>query len=211
MPSAPDSQDKITPLSPEEIAAKRFLVALRGYDKDEVDSFLKEVGRQMQELTLMVDRGDETFQRLGAEVAEIARSAAGAAARIRSNAEETAAQRRAAADKEIADLRQAFDEAQARARDELEREHQDRLAADAASAAAAKRAADEVNAAASAAFQAAQERLAAAERDAVAMRASALQEAEAVRNGVREWLEQSLRELTRAPDAVAPPESPPAP
>jgi DivIVA domain-containing protein len=203
MPPAPDSQDNITSLSPDEIAAKRFLVALRGYDKDEVDSFLQQVGRQMRELLLMVDSGDETFQKLGAEVAEMARSAATAAAKIRSRAEDEAAQLRAAADKEIAELRRAFDEAQARARDDLEREHQDRLAADSASTAAAKRAADELNATASVALQAAQERRAEAERDAAAIRANALQEALAIRNGVREWLEQSLRELTTSSDALA--------
>lgn len=38
------------PFTPEEIEAKRFLVALRGYDKEEVESFLASVAADYREV-----------------------------------------------------------------------------------------------------------------------------------------------------------------
>jgi len=62
--------------SPEQIAIRRFMVDLRGYDKDEVDAFLKEVGVQMVELLARRDgaveapgTNDDAFRQLGVQAA----------------------------------------------------------------------------------------------------------------------------------------------
>lgn len=43
------------PLSPEEIEKKQFLVALRGYDKDQVDAFLQQVSEEHRSLLYSFD------------------------------------------------------------------------------------------------------------------------------------------------------------
>src|SRR5947208_10105201 len=45
------------PFSPEEIESKEFLVVLRGYDKDEVGSFLRAVADDVRSLTEQVAQG----------------------------------------------------------------------------------------------------------------------------------------------------------
>jgi DivIVA domain-containing protein len=48
------------PASPEELESERFLVALRGYDKDEVDAFLKEVATDQRQLLQRLEKASHT-------------------------------------------------------------------------------------------------------------------------------------------------------
>jgi DivIVA domain-containing protein len=90
------------PLSPEQIATKRFVVALRGYDKDEVDSFLLEVSEQVAEHLPGQDGApvspgrepsppsgitDDALRRFAEQIEAVLRSAVTAADQIRARAE----------------------------------------------------------------------------------------------------------------------------
>jgi DivIVA domain-containing protein len=94
--------------SPEEIKSRDFLVALRGYDKIEVESFLQEVASQyadlMAEVALARQEGRsgsepvaDPFADLGDQVASVMRSAAEAAAQMQTETEREAASIRAVA------------------------------------------------------------------------------------------------------------------
>ncbi|MGI9121246.1 MAG: DivIVA domain-containing protein [Acidimicrobiales bacterium] len=96
------------PLSPEEIRSKDFLIALRGYDKHEVETFLhtvaSELSQMMEELVLARTEGGQApannadaFSDLGDQVANIMRTAADSAAQLRSETEQQAAAIRASA------------------------------------------------------------------------------------------------------------------
>jgi len=95
--------------SPEEIEQKRFLVALRGYDKHEVDTYLREIAVAHAEELAAAHRdhnepvgGDlaDPFEALGDKVASIARAAAEAAQAMLTDSERDADGRRAAATEE---------------------------------------------------------------------------------------------------------------
>ncbi|MFN2556971.1 MAG: DivIVA domain-containing protein [Nitriliruptorales bacterium] len=93
--------------TPEEIAARQFLIALRGYDRDEVTTFL---GRVAEDYRALLDRVDEleselaraastttvsadpreAFRQLGEETTRILIAAEEAAAQLRQRAEEEA-------------------------------------------------------------------------------------------------------------------------
>jgi DivIVA domain-containing protein len=99
------------PFSPEEIKSKDFLVALRGYDKLEVASFLQDVASQHADLLAEVAlaRGEgrsesgpatDSFADLGDQVASVMRAAAEAAAQLQTETEREAASIRAAAGEE---------------------------------------------------------------------------------------------------------------
>lgn len=98
-------------ISPEEIRSKDFLVALRGYDKDEVAAFLRLVAdehAEMVERLAQVDHqalgGDrrpaDAFAGLGDKVEVVLRTAADAAAQLRAQSEKEAGEVRAAAVRE---------------------------------------------------------------------------------------------------------------
>lgn len=78
------------PLSPEEIEGRRFLAALRGYDKDEVDSFLREVAAAYREAIRAGQQGpgQDAFTVLGDRVASVLRTATEVANQLRAEAEE---------------------------------------------------------------------------------------------------------------------------
>lgn len=112
------------PLSPEEIKSKDFLVALRGYDKHEVETFLQDVADQyaelMAELALARQGGTsasplvaDPFADLGDHVASVMRAATEAAKQRQSDSEREAASIRTAA-------REEAEHAAAEARLELE-------------------------------------------------------------------------------------------
>ncbi|HEX2193263.1 MAG TPA: DivIVA domain-containing protein, partial [Acidimicrobiales bacterium] len=73
------------PTSPEEWENKRFLVALRGYDKDQVDAFIREIAEEHRQLLQAFEAHagasdpQDPFTELGEQVAVIARAATDAA------------------------------------------------------------------------------------------------------------------------------------
>ena len=147
------------PLSPEEIKNRDFLVALRGYDKHEVETFLQEVADQyaelMAELVLARQGGAsaspsaaDPFVDLGDHVASVMRAATEAAEQRQSDSEREAASILAAA-------REDAEHAAAEARLEL---------------------------------NAASELRAEAEREAAHLRATAREEVERMRNEARQML-----------------------
>lgn len=82
-------------LSPDEIEHKNFVVALRGYDKNQVDEFLQAVADEYREAVRAKERASESagegpldpFEQLGEQVAVMARAAADGANRILTEAE----------------------------------------------------------------------------------------------------------------------------
>jgi DivIVA domain-containing protein len=129
------------PFSPEEIESKEFLVVLRGYDKDEVGSFLRSVADDVRALNDQIAQGGngatteaapaptvapapveqaapaqsgDVFTDLGSEMAAVLRSANEAAQTLRQKAEDEANARIQAATDEATGLRRAAtDEADA--------------------------------------------------------------------------------------------------
>jgi len=99
------------PLSPEDIEGTHFLVALRGYDKDQVDAFLKEVAAEHRSLLRRVqhvrDRreGDDPFDKLVEQVETVARAAITAAEKIEAGARSEAAELRRRAEAEAEAVR----------------------------------------------------------------------------------------------------------
>jgi DivIVA domain-containing protein len=86
--------------SPDEIEVKEFLVGLRGYDRDEVRSFLRAVADDYRRTAAALGgsqgpdpESDDAFQSVALEVADILRSVANM--RERSEAEVTRLRRRA--------------------------------------------------------------------------------------------------------------------
>lgn len=55
------------PISPDEISAKRFVVTLRGYDRSEVESFLRAVARDQSRLIRRVQELESLLSSIGPE------------------------------------------------------------------------------------------------------------------------------------------------
>ncbi len=119
------------PLSPEEIEARRFLVALRGYDKDQVDAFLRDIAADYRDVLNKVETaqpgqsGPDPFEALGEEVASVVRAAAERVTELERLAAQEAAEAREQASHELAaaESRHAESERQAQAmRSQVERE-----------------------------------------------------------------------------------------
>ena len=112
-------------MKPEEIQGREFLVGLRGYDKDEVQTFLAEVALEYEALqrendelrasglTLPDPNAPEVdeFESLGASVATILRAAKDSAAEITSVADQAALQVREEAERYASSLHQQAEEA----------------------------------------------------------------------------------------------------
>ena len=100
-------------LTPDEIAGKEFLVGLRGYDKDEVRSFLVTIAEQLRtdvpaEPVAPAAPVGPDWSQLGTEVAAVLRTAHEQAAGLRAQAEaEVAAVRQAGTDDAAAARREA--------------------------------------------------------------------------------------------------------
>ena len=102
------------PFAPHEIENRKFVVALRGYQTDEVDAFLRAVAADYRALLETMDKRASTSEELLAEiqhVVELTReSAEHEAAEVRRAAAEHAAEVRAAAERDAAALRAAAQE-----------------------------------------------------------------------------------------------------
>ena len=111
-------------MTPEEIQSREFLVGLRGYDKDEVQTFLAEVAleyealqRQNDELRSSggiapgLDEDVDEFESLGSSVAAILRAAKESAGEITSSADEAALKVREEAESYATTLHQQAEEA----------------------------------------------------------------------------------------------------
>lgn len=166
-------------MSPEQIAGKRFVVALRGYDRDEVDAFLKEVADEVAGLLSGEPPGGEQpghaapveapsggLEHFAEEIDTLIRSAVRVAGDIRARAEQAAAHMLETAERQVTDRqRQAADAiANERSEWEAEREHQTQALQ------RARAQAEEELAKAAQIRQAAEEMNDQVERDAAAMR-----------------------------------------
>jgi DivIVA domain-containing protein len=145
-------------LTSEEIATKEFLTGLRGYDKDEVRSFLQTVAGEFES----AGRGAEAapapaapaagaaaggdWSNLGDEIAAVLRTAHDQAATLRGEAETEAAKLRGDAQSETSKLRADAEADAARLRDEAQSETS-KLRADAEADAARLRSEAEADAA----------------------------------------------------------------
>ena len=97
------------PFSPEEIETRRFLVALRGYDKDQVDAFLRELAADYREVLTRAQVSEkipassalDPFQVLGEEVASVVRAAAERVNELAERAQREAGEAREAARQEL--------------------------------------------------------------------------------------------------------------
>lgn len=211
-------------LSPEQIATRRFVVALRGYDKDEVDSFLTEIGEQVAELLQTAPdpaapggTQDDPLARFGQQIESVLRSAVAAADAIRGQVDQEVAALRASAIGEAQQRRDEAERAVAQERDQWERERQQMASDLAAARQQAEREIEESKAAASEALRAAQgveataselresasRELAnaqayrvAAEEEASAVMVRAAEEAERYRQEMIDRLQKSLSELS---------------
>jgi DivIVA domain-containing protein len=113
------------PFTPEEIESKEFLITLRGYDKDEVNAFLRAVSadyrsalsRQGTEVTVP----SSSYEALGAEISTVLSTAKQSAETIRRRAEDDATELRRRAEEESRQLRDAASRAAKRLTEEAER------------------------------------------------------------------------------------------
>jgi cell division initiation protein len=83
-------------LSAKEITRADFSISMRGYDRDEVDSFLQTVAdehrRMSEELGAARRKADKPYQSFGADVGELLQQAKDAAEKLKRRAEEQAEQ-----------------------------------------------------------------------------------------------------------------------
>ncbi len=123
------------PLSPQEIERKHFLMALRGYDKDQVDAFLRELAAEQQALLEAVDaartergtgnsqKAPDPFENLAVQIKSILKHAAEQADQLRSAAADDVARQLEAARRELVKagtIRAAAEQEAAKARRELQ-------------------------------------------------------------------------------------------
>ena len=117
------------PFSPEEIESKEFLITLRGYDKDEVQAFLRAVAADYRSIADSSKGGgmaapvstSNPFESLGEEVGTVLKVARESANALRQKAEDEAAAARRRAEEESAALRNAASSAAKRLTEEAER------------------------------------------------------------------------------------------
>lgn len=94
-------------LTPEEIEQASFTIGLRGYDKQEVESFLADIADQIRALG---EVSANTYVDLGEEMGELLQHARDTADEMTRKAEEEATALRAQVDVELNDKRRATDE-----------------------------------------------------------------------------------------------------
>lgn len=118
-------------MNPEDIQHRDFLVGMRGYDKDDVRSFLAEVAAEYAQLQRELDAQQaagtqpapasapaaDDFENLGAGIAAILRAAKGSAAELNDEAEVRAQLVREEADTYAATLRHQAEDIRANAED----------------------------------------------------------------------------------------------
>lgn len=112
------------PFTPEEIENKEFLITLRGYDKDEVQAFLRAVAEDFRSVSSTfrdVPVGGNAFEALGQEVSSVLQVAKESATALKRKAEEEAAQARKRAEEEANALRDAASQAARRLTSEAQK------------------------------------------------------------------------------------------
>lgn len=185
--------------SPEEIRSRDFLVALRGYDKIEVETFLRDVASQHADLLAEVAlaRGEgrsesvpatDLFADLGDQVAYVMRAAAEAAAQLQTETEREAASMRAVA-------REEAGRAAAEARLELDAASEMRAEAEREAAqvrAAAREEADRTGNEARQVLEAAQEARSTVEREAAELRESSIHHEQELRTQAEQTVAQFI-------------------
>jgi DivIVA domain-containing protein len=102
------------PLTPEEIRAQKFTMNLRGYEKEQVDSFLLQIAADYEAALSAIASAADPYGALGHEVSSVLRSAKESAEKLRREAEdESKAVRQEATDEALEMRRQAAEEAAA--------------------------------------------------------------------------------------------------
>ena len=212
------------PLTPEEIKGRSFALGRRGYEKAEVDGFLRKVAADYEAAIEAIASASDPFGSLGREVSNVLRTAKESAEKLRRESEAEVKDLRSRAVEEAADMRRrAAEEAagtleQARERavslaTEAERharevrEESDSLARRASEEAeqVRRRAAEEANATLLAATEKAEEIIAEAQRETRAQReATERQCDEMLREAARrhQQLQAHERELHERVDAI---------
>jgi cell division initiation protein len=94
-------------LTPEDIETASFTVAIRGYDKQEVEAFLADVGDLVRALT---DASGNAYVDLGEEMGELLQHARNSADQMTAQAQEEVTALRAQVDAELTDKRREADE-----------------------------------------------------------------------------------------------------
>jgi DivIVA domain-containing protein len=93
------------PLTPEEIQEQRFPVALRGYDKDEVDAFLQRVAADYEAAIAAIASAADPYGSLGREVSSVLRTAKESAEKLRREIEDEMETLRQQSTDEAAEIR----------------------------------------------------------------------------------------------------------
>ncbi|MEA2476300.1 MAG: hypothetical protein QOF16_728 [Actinomycetota bacterium] len=112
------------PFTPEEIENKEFLITLRGYDKDEVQAFLRAVAEDFRGLSTTVRESPtagNAFEALGQEVSSVLQVAKESATNLKRKAEEEATTARKRAEEEANTLREAASQAARRLTSEAQK------------------------------------------------------------------------------------------
>ena len=113
------------PFSPEEIESKEFLITLRGYDKDEVNAFLRAVAADYRSALSRqgadISVPSSSYEALGTEISTVLSTAKQSAETIRKRAEDDATELRRRAEEESRQLRDAASRAAKRLTEEAER------------------------------------------------------------------------------------------
>jgi DivIVA domain-containing protein len=102
------------PIAPDQVESASFSTALRGYDRDEVDMFLRRVADDLREAHRL--RSEKLYESIGDEIGNLLQHARDSAdgmtreaeedsARIRADAEAAAREMRSAAERDAAQMR----------------------------------------------------------------------------------------------------------
>ena len=110
-----------TPLSPEHVATKQFVITTRGYDKQEVSTFLAAVADDYRTVQAEAAKPDACAT-LGSEVVDIVTAAHRAAEELRAKAEADVIDIRTQAERDADELRRMAEAELADLRDEVEAE-----------------------------------------------------------------------------------------
>ena len=103
-------------MTPEDIETATFTMALRGYDKQEVEDFLAAVADQVRAIS---DVSRSAYLDLGDEMGQLLQHARDSADEMMRTARQEATERRAEVDAEVANKRREAEEHVQRARDDL--------------------------------------------------------------------------------------------
>jgi DivIVA domain-containing protein len=102
------------PVTPEEIRAQKFTLNLRGYEKEQVDTFLLQVAADYEAALAAIASAADPYGALGHEVSAVLRSAKESAEKLRREAEDESKTARQRASEEAMEIRrQAAEEAAA--------------------------------------------------------------------------------------------------